>query len=187
MSASRKMGKAGDRGSMAVEMALFLFFFSTLFLGTFEVPRYLLLGQKLERASATMSDLVAQIDPALGGEQEKIDDLFEAANNLMSPYDMNVDGRVIISSFSNPTGDAEEIAWQVMSPGTFSAVSKFGVEGDAPTLPGGLVIREGENIIAAEIVFLYRPFFGSLIYDEQTLYTRAFTRPRFTNLTDTPD
>jgi Flp pilus assembly protein TadG len=74
----RKFRASSDHGSMAVEMALFLFFFSTLFLGTFEVPRYLLLGQKLERASATMSDLVAQIDPALGGEQEKIDDLFEA-------------------------------------------------------------------------------------------------------------
>lgn len=176
----------GDRGSMAVEMALFLFFFSTLFLGTFEVPRYLLIGQKMERASASMADLVAQIDPALGNEQAKIDDLFEAANGLMEPYDFPNQGRVIITSLSNPTGTAEVVAWQIMSPGPFPAISKIGVAGDPPSLPGGLVVREGENIIAAEIIFNYQPLFGSMIYSERTLYTRSFTRPRFTNLTDTP-
>lgn len=176
-----------ERGSVAVEMALFLFFFSTLFLGTFEVPRYLLIGQKMERASASMADLVAQIDPSLGNEQAKIDDLFEAAYGLMEPYDLTTNGRVIITSLSNPTGNAEKIAWQVTSPGDFPAQSKIGVTGGTPVLPGGLVIREGENIIAAEIIFKYEPLFGSVIYDEQTLYTRSFTRPRFSNLTDTPD
>jgi hypothetical protein len=172
---------------MAVEMALFLFFFSTLFLGTFEVPRYLLIGQKMERASASMADLVAQIDPALGNEQAKIDDLFEAANGLMEPYDLGTYGRVIITSLANPSGTAETIAWQVMSPGSFPAVSKIGVTGNPPTLPGGLVIRAGENVIAAEIVFKYEPLFGSMIYEERTLYTRSFTRPRFSNFTNPPD
>lgn len=176
-----------DRGSMAVEMALFLFFFSTLFLGTFEVPRYLLIGQKMERASASMADLVAQIDPALGHEQAKINDLFEAANGLMEPYDFANQGRVIISSIANPTGTAETIVWQVTSPGPFPGDSQIGTQGNPPTLPGGLVVREGENIIAAEIIFNYEPLFGSMIYKERALYTRSFTRPRFTNLTDVPN
>lgn len=172
---------------MAVEMALFLFFFSTLFLGTFEVPRFLLIGQKMERASASMADLVAQIDPAQGNTLAKINDLFEAANGLMAPYDLKNNGRVIITSFSNPTGTAEKIAWQLKSPGTFAATSKFG-NGTAatPTLPTGLSVREGENIISAEVIFKYEPLFGSMIYSEKTIYTKAFTRPRFTNLTDTP-
>jgi hypothetical protein len=179
-------GRQKEAGSMAVEMALFLFFFSTLFLGTFEVPRFLLIGQKMERASASMADLIAQIDPALPNQKAKIDDLFEAANGLMEPYDLSTNGRVIITSFSNPTGTAEKVAWQLFSPGTFPAVSKFGVAGSTPTLPSGMVIREGENIISAEVVFKYEPLFGSMIYKEKTIYTRAFTRPRFANLTDTP-
>ena len=109
---------------MAVEMALFLFFFSTLFLGTFEVPRFLLLGQKVERASASMADLVAQIDPSQGNVEAKIDDLFVAASGLLEGYDLATKGRVIVSSIANPTGDAEVIVWQVMSPGTFEAISK---------------------------------------------------------------
>jgi hypothetical protein len=178
--------RAGDRGSMAVEMALFLFFFSTLFLGTFEVPRYLLIGQKMERASATMADLVAQIDPAQGNVLGKMNDLFEAASGLLEPYDLGTKGRVIITSIGNPNNNSGKIMWQIMSPGSFSAVSKFGVTGGVPQLPAGLVVRSGENIIAAEIVFHYEPLFGSMIYAERTLYTRSFTRPRFSNLTSTP-
>lgn len=178
--------RRSDLGSMAVEMALFLFFFSTLFLGTFEVPRYLLIGQKMERASASMADLVAQIDPAQGSVLAKINDLFKAATGLMSPYDLDTKGRVIITSLSNPDGTAEKVAWQLMSPGSFTAYSKIGTAGGTPVLPTGMVIREGENIIVAEVVFKYEPLFGSMIYKERTIYTRAYTRPRFSNLTDVP-
>ncbi|MDY0870762.1 TadE/TadG family type IV pilus assembly protein [Dongia rigui] len=179
--------RRAELGSMAVEMALFLFFFSTLFLGTFEVPRYLLIGQKMERAAASMADLVAQIDPAQDNNVlAKINDLFKAASGLMSPYDLDTKGRVIITSLSNPDGTAEKVAWQLMSPGSFTAYSKIGTTGGTPVLPTGMVIREGENIIVAEIVFKYEPLFGSMIYSERTIYTRAFTRPRFSNLTATP-
>lgn len=171
---------------MAVEMALFLFFFSTLFLGAFEVPRFLLIGQKMERASSTMADLVAQIDPALGNVAGKMDDLFVAADRLLSPYDMADNGRVIISSIGNPGGAGTKILWQKMSPGTMSAVSAIGAVNATPTLPTGLVVRDGENIIIAEIVFRYEPLFGSMIYKERKLYTRSFTRPRFSALTATP-
>lgn len=183
----RPQRRRSQAGSMAVEMALFLFFFSTLFLGTFEVPRFLLIGQRMERAAASMADLVAQIDPAQGNVLAKINDLFEAANGLMEPYDLQTNGRVIITSFSNTTGTAQRIAWQIMSPSKFEAVSKFGASATAtPTLPRELIIREGENIIAAEIIFKYEPLFGSMLYKERTIYTQAFTRPRFSNLTDTP-
>jgi hypothetical protein len=181
-----RTSRRSEMGSMAVEMALFLFFFSTLFLGTFEVPRYLLIGQKMERASASMADLVAQIDPAQGTVLAKINDLFKAANGLMSPYDIANNGRVIITSLSNPDGLAEKVAWQLMSPGSFTAYSKIGTAGGTPVLPAGMVIREGENIIVAEVVFKYEPLFGSMIYKERTIYTRAYTRPRFSNLTDVP-
>jgi len=184
--AVQRTSRRSDMGSMAVEMALFLFFFSTLFLGTFEVPRYLLIGQKMERASASVADLVAQIDPAQGNVLAKINDLFNAANGLMSPYDIANNGRVIITSLSNPDGLAEKVAWQLMSPGTFTAYSKIGTVGGTPVLPTGMVIREGENIIVAEVVFKYEPLFGSMIYKEKTIYTRAYTRPRFSNLTDVP-
>nr|WP_298683467.1 TadE/TadG family type IV pilus assembly protein [uncultured Dongia sp.] len=177
---------ANESGSVAVEMALFLFFFSTLFLGAFEVPRYLLIGQKMERASSTMADLVAQVDPALGNVAGKIDDLFVAANRLLSPYDMTTEGRVIITSIGNPGGNGAKVMWQKTSPGSFTATSKIGAQGDTPNLPAGLIVRNGENIIIAEVIFHYEPLFASLIYDERTLYTRSFTRPRFSNLTSTP-
>lgn len=179
-------GMRDERGVTAIEMACVLFFLTVLILGTFELPRMLLLAQKLERASASMADLVAQIDPADGNVQNKIDDLMLAASGLLSPYDLGTNGRVIISSVGNPSGSQETILWQ-QTTGTIAAVSKVGVAGSAPTMPGGLVVREGENIIVAEVAYHYEPLFGSLIYDEKTLYSSAFTRPRFSNLTANPN
>lgn len=183
----KRFARARDeRGVMAIEMACVLFFLSVLILGTFEVPRLLLLGQKMERASASMADLVAQIDPADGNVQAKINDLMTAVDSLMSPYSMT-QGRVIISSIGNPTGGQETILWQRQSSNGLVVSSKLGAQGSAPTMPGGLVVREGENIIVAEIVYQYEPLFGTIVYDEKTLYSNAFTRPRFSNLTATPN
>lgn len=176
-----------EQGVMAIEMACVLFFLSVLILGTFEVPRLLLLGQKMERASASMADLVAQIDPADGNVQAKINDLMSAADNLMSPYSMEDEGKVIISSVGNPTGAEPVILWQRLSDHGLSVASGIGDEDAEPALPQGLVVREGENIIVAEIVFHYEPLFGSIVYDEKTLYSSAFTRPRFSNLTSEPN
>jgi Flp pilus assembly pilin Flp len=176
-----------EGGSIAIEMACVLFFLSVLILGTFELPRMLLLGQKMERASASMADLIAQIDPADGNVQDKIDDLMSAAGGLMNPYSLNESGRVIISSIGNPTGSQETILWQQQSPTGIAAISKIGTQGSVPDLPGDLVVREGENIIIAEIVYEYEPLFGGMVYEAKTLYSRAFTRPRFTNLTSTPN
>lgn len=175
------------RGVMAIEMACVLFFLSVLILGTFEVPRLLLLGQKMERASASMADLVAQIDPADGNVSAKINDLMSAASSLMSPYDMDVEGRVIISSIGNPTGDEELVLWQRKSQHGLTVSSAVGNEDDEPALPTGMIVREGENIIVAEVVFHYEPLFGSIVYDEKTLYSSAYTRPRFSNLTADPN
>ena len=50
-----------------------------------------------------------------------------------------------------------------------------------------MIVREGENIIVAEVVFHYEPLFGSIVYDEKTLYSSAYTRPRFSNLTADPN
>lgn len=176
-----------DDGSIAIEMASVLFFLSVLILGTFEVPRLLLIGQKLERASASMADLVSQIDPADGNVQAKINDLMTSVDSMMSPYDFGMEGRVIVSSIGNPTGNQETILWQRKNATGLDVTSSIGSQGGAPTLPGNLVVREGENIIAAEIVYHYTPLFGSIVYDEKTLYRSAFTRPRFTNLTSAPN
>lgn len=186
-SLTRSFRPHDERGVMAIEMACVLFFLSVLILGTFEVPRLLLLGQKMERASASMADLVAQIDPADGNVSAKINDLMSAASSLMSPYDMDIEGRVIISSVGNPTGDEELVLWQRKSQHGLTVSSAIGNEDDQPALPTGMVVREGENIIVAEIVFHYEPLFGSIVYDEKTLYSSAYTRPRFSNLTADPN
>ena len=48
------------RGVAAIEFALILPILVLLCLGCFEVPRYVLIWQRIERAASGVSDLVAQ-------------------------------------------------------------------------------------------------------------------------------
>ena len=44
------------------------------------------------------------------------------------------------------------------------------------------VLRDGENIIACEVFYHYRPMLFDDIVEETTLYRNAFFRPRFGKL-----
>jgi hypothetical protein len=172
------------RAVAAVEFAMILPIFLLVCLGGFEVPRYILLTQKMARASASMADLVAQGDEPL--PQVQLNDLFVATSDLMSPYDLESNGKVIVSSVLNDDGLGPKLAWQRFSPGTFIATSKIGVENGVALLPSGLTVRQGENVIIAEVYFKYVPVFANMIYDGTTLYQVSFDHPRNNNLVTKP-
>ena len=168
----------------AVEFAMILPIFLMVCLGGFEVPRYILLTQKMARASASMADLVAQGDDPL--PQVQLDDLFVASSDLMSPYDLENNGKVLVSSVLNDDGNGPKVAWQRVSPGNFIATSKIGNEGGVATLPSGLTVRQGENVIIAEVYFKYVPVFANMIYSGTVLYQASFDHPRNNNLATKP-
>lgn len=170
----------------AVEFAMILPVFILLTMGCFEVTRLVLIHQKMARAAASMADLVAQSDDPLTMPQ--LNDLYQAAFNLMSPYDLQGNGRVIVSSLMNTAGAAQpKIEWQRLSPGAMSAISHFGGEGaTASGLPAGLVVRPEDDVIVAEVFFNYTPILANVIYSGSQFYANAFNRVRNNNLITHP-
>jgi hypothetical protein len=98
----------------------------------------------------------------------------------MKPFDLATDGNVVVSSISGKDGDPV-ITWQ-RSSGAGDNDSRFGVQGGEANLPDGLTVRDGENIIACEAYYHYRPMLFKGIVEETTLYRYAFFRPRFGKL-----
>jgi Flp pilus assembly protein TadG len=175
-------GFARDRrGSVLMELAIGLPILVMILLGCFEAARYALLEQKLGRVAASTADLVAQSGGITEGQ---ITDLFTAADSTAAPFDLASGGRVIITSVTRPTTAAATVAWQRISTGTVSATSAIGSTGQTATLPTGLTLRQGENIIVAEVFYSYSPvFFGTTPFMKASLYQVSYNRPRIVNLT----
>ena len=167
-----------NRATVSVELALTLPLLITLLGSGLEITNYVLIHQKVERTSATISDLVAQ---SARMTESEMTSLFSATEYVMKPFDLATDGNVVVSSISASGGNPPVISWQRSSGGGHNG-SRFGAEGAAASLPAGLSVRDGENIIACEAYYHYRPMLFKGVVEETTLYRYAFFRPRFGKL-----
>ena len=177
MGALRKF-LADRRGTLAVEMAMAMPVLFALMLAGVEVTRYVLLNQKIERTSATMADLVAQAEVL---SEAGLINLTGAAQHVMTPYDIAGDGRIVVSSLTNPSGSEARVAWQ-RGFGAGGGASHFGIQGGAATLPDGFIVRASENVIAVEVFYAYEPLLATKIMDPHEVYNFALFRPRFGSL-----
>ncbi len=165
------------RGNFTIEFALALPLLLVLLLTGIEFTRYVLVNQKVERTSASLADLVAQSTVMT---ERGMDNLFEAAKYTMDPFDVAAEGRLIVTSIAASGGPAR-IKWQ-RAYGARSNGSKFGVQGAVATLPAGLVVRDGDNVILCEAFFRYEPMIYQGIIGESTVRRYAAFRPRYGSL-----
>ena len=176
----------GEQGVTAIEFALVLPVVLLILLGCFEVPRFVLIYQKLARTSSGVADLVAQADEPL--QKNQMNDIFTAGKVMMQPYDVIANGRIYVSSINNPNGGGVTLTWQRNNGGSVATASKLGAAGTNPSskLPAALVPGSNEEVLAAEVYFNYTPIFANLIYKGSQLYQIAYTRPRNKNLNTAP-
>lgn len=166
------------RGVLAVELAIAMPVVAGLLLSGIEVSRFVLLNQKIERATATMADLVSQAEILTGGD---LNNYYSAARFVMQPYDLSVKGKVIVSSISAAGGNPAQINWQ-RAYGAGAGSSAYGMEGGNAAFPSGFLIRDGETVIVAEIFYSYRPLLVEEVMKPVSLYNHAIFRPRFSSL-----
>jgi len=123
---------------MLTEFAVSLPVLITLFVGSFEVSRYIIVLQKVDRASYSIADMIAGINPNDTSAQKKPQDLAQQyagyLNKFMTPY----------------TGQS--------SVSTMSATKKSGkLEtnwGGGITIDGKDLV-DGETIIAVKVSYTY--------------------------------
>lgn len=169
--------RRNERGVFVVELAVAMPVLLMLLLTGIEFTRFVLVNQKVERTSASLADLVAQSAVVTEGG---IDNLFKAAKFVMDPFDVDADGRLIVTSIAAAGGPAR-IKWQ-RSYGKGAGTSSFGAEGAVATLPEGLIVRDGENIILCEAFFRYRPMVFQDVIRETTVSRFSVFRPRYGSL-----
>ena len=168
-----------ERGTLMVEFAMIVPVLTLLLVGGIEIGRFVLVEQKMSRAAVTLADLVAQ-SPALAAGD--FDNLFQAAGDVTGPFEFETRGRVIVSSVSASGGAPATVDWQQAGGGALIASSQIGLPGNPAILPSEMIVRNGENLIVAEVFFDYDAFFADPYITDQILYRRAFFRPRLSDL-----
>ncbi|MDJ0951549.1 MAG: pilus assembly protein [Alphaproteobacteria bacterium] len=173
------------RGGVMIEAAVIMPFILMVMLGGVEIVRFALLQQKLNRTAVSMADLVAQAETLTTAD---LDSLFVAVNFVTKPFDIGPNGRVIVSSIS-ATGTAPPVIdWQrAGNGGNPSITSELGDAGEDAALPSGFIVRPGESVIFAEVVYDFEPFIFPQFLSAQRLRHRAMFRPRFGALSELQD
>lgn len=164
-----------QKGSLAVEMAMAMPILAGLLLSGIEVTRFVLLNQKIERASATMADLVSQAETLAEGD---LGNLFTASGYVVEPFDLAGEGHIIVSSIGMLGTANPVVNWQ-RDFGSGSGSSVFDAEGANAVLPAGFVIRDGESVIVAEAFYDFAPVFAGGVMSASTLSRYSILRPRF--------
>lgn len=163
-----------EKGSILAELAFAMPVFVTFLMGIVEVGTYLLINLKLQHSVVSIADLVTRDEEIT---EDVMTDIFNAAPQIMAPFDMGEDAVVIVSSISQTEDTPANIFWQRSGGGTLDVASEFGIEGEPPSLPDGLTMRDDETILATEIFYAYEPVIFQFI-PTQTLRKESFFRPR---------
>lgn len=176
--------RAEQQGIAMVEFALALPVLMTLFYGTVEVTRYVLITQKVEKLAHAVADMTAQSATATTAT---LDQVMAAASDIMNPYTMSSNGRIIISSLYRAAGETDAtVSWRYEGGGTLSATSTLGAVGATPVMPTAFTFEERENVIAGEVYYEFSPLISSQFFGTTTIYRIAFYKPRLGALVTAP-
>ncbi|MGB7406801.1 MAG: TadE/TadG family type IV pilus assembly protein [Pacificimonas sp.] len=190
-------------GIAFLEFALMLPVFLGFILSATEMANYVLARQKVQKVSFMTSDIIAQA--TVKPNEQQIQDSFFSMNSASQPFPLRQNGRVILTGIvgiiDNTSGDVEnKLVWQRCYGSRTGFNSSYGTEttedfGDraSVTLPQGIVLPQGQMIIAAEVAYDYQPIvnvnYFNLIGAEKELVGTTTLRTRnkaFTSLTQVP-
>lgn len=159
-------------GGAVVEFAVVLPFLLAVFVGLYDYAYYILLHNKLSRASGTIAFIVSKQDIKASTLTSVLANTFV----ILKPFDFKTNGTIITSQIGLDSQSNMIINWQRKSG---SAVSKIGVEGAAPSnIPGNLRITGQERLIVSEAYYNFEPFFGLGVLSPTTLYKISIYPPR---------
>ncbi|WP_281300932.1 MULTISPECIES: TadE/TadG family type IV pilus assembly protein [unclassified Iodidimonas] len=167
-----------QKGSILIETALVLPVLLLLLAGAVEMGRFMLANQKLSSLASSMADMVSQAEDGI--TENEITQIFAAMNHVSKPFDMNQQGRVILSGAIGTDNQGNRINWQRCEGALIGLMSEIGNEGETQVaLPGSLILGEGDMAIIAEAYFHYEPLIFSGFFDAVDLRSSASFRPRF--------
>lgn len=159
----------GERAASAIEFALVFPVMLVLFFGAVELGSALIADRKAASVAASVADLVAQGRTINDGQ---IDDIFDAANALMAPFDPSEITIVVSSIYYDTNSNTTKVRWSealnasALTPNT------------TVTLPTGILTSAANSIIMSTITYFYKTSYGQFLTQGVTMSDTFYARPR---------
>lgn len=170
---------SSKRGGVLIEVGMAAPILVVFLISAFDTARYVLINQKVQRTAMTAADLAARTQTM---DQNDINNLFAAADEVSRPYTVLDSGRVIVSSVVGQQNGEVRVGWQRIG-GTTLNPSRIGNEGELAEISEPNMVDNELSVIVAEVFYDFEPIFLG-IPEAQTLYHQATFRPRLSRLVE---
>ncbi len=183
--------KREEEGVAAVEFALILPFLIALYFGSIEASALYTADQRVNAISSTVGDLVTQWNPTkdgtapthylTAGSGGTLQDYFDAATGLMTPYPSSGVKIVVSLVFVNATTHVAKVIWSKAS-GTGAVALGQGTTFtplSASNSPQMNAVAGGGCVIASQVTYSYKPLLGVVFTQALTLSRTNYFIPRY--------
>jgi len=164
---------AARRGGVLIEVGMAAPILVIFLISAFDTARFVLINQKVQRTAMTAADLAARTQTM---DQNDLNNLFAAADEVSRPYAVLDKGRVIVSSVVGQQNGEVRVGWQ-RTGGALTDQSHIGHEGELAEISEPHMVDNELSVIVAEVFYEFEPIFLG-IPEAQTLYHQATFRPR---------
>ena len=155
-------------GVALVEFAMMLPVMLVAYLGMVEVVQLVMINRKVTQLTSALSDLTARVQSVSSAD---IENIFNAAQTILMPYDNSKASMVIANVVIDSAGVAK-ICWSNQRNGTAPARGTTVVLPDSVRIPG-------TSVIMARASYAYTPAIGYVLTGSFTLGDHPiFARPR---------
>lgn len=155
------------QGVSIIEFALMLPMLILVGAGGLELINYVLANQKVERIASITADNIARntVNPS----ERSFVDTFAGTNEIAAPFDLTVDGRVILTGIIGVPESGKivgKVVWQRCDgqlPGVVSIIGKEAddpekwAEGEAVVLPNNISLLQNQLVVVSEVAYRYKP------------------------------
>jgi Flp pilus assembly protein TadG len=176
---TRPIRIVADRaGTAAVEFALIMPLFATLFFGTFEVATLLLADMKLTAAAQAAADLAARA-PSSSGYLKISDftDMTNAVSQVMTPLPTTTRLKIAYASVTYGTG-TPVVAWHYETNGASAITMGTIPNGVDMTTLGSTASGSTDSVIVVRLQYAYTSPISYVLAKTWDLTESAFERPQ---------
>lgn len=173
----RSFGRARS-GAAVVEFALIMPLLLMLYFGSVEASSLYTVDRRVTIVSGTIGDLVAQWNPDGGAiSQATINDYFDAAQTIMTPYDATGLAQVVSFVAVNASG-VTKVLWSKATGGGQARATGSSFPLDAGSQMN-VIARNGGFFVASEASISYTPVLGLVFQNALLLSHTSYFLPRF--------